>query len=53
MPSFDIVNKINMEAFKNAINAVNRETSTDMTSKEATQKLKKKKIAILSSLTLI
>ena len=28
MPSFDIVNKINMEAFKNAINAVNRETST-------------------------
>ena len=28
MPSFDIVNKIDIEAFKNSINAVNRETST-------------------------
>ena len=28
MPSFDIVNKFNLEAFKNAISAVNRETST-------------------------
>ena len=26
MPTFDIVNKINLEDFKNAIDAVNRET---------------------------
>ena len=25
MPTFDIVNKVNMEAFKNAIDGVNRE----------------------------
>ena len=28
MPSFDIVNKLNIEAFKNSVTAVNRETST-------------------------
>ena len=37
-----------MEAFKNVINAVNRETLQDMTSKEVIKKLKKKKIAISS-----
>ena len=28
MPSFDIVNKFNLESFKNAVSAVNKETST-------------------------
>ena len=28
MPSFDIVNKINHEAFKNAVDGVNREVAT-------------------------
>ena len=42
MPSFDIVNKINMEAFKNAIKAVNRETSTRYDFKGSDSKIEEK-----------
>ena len=42
MPSFDIVNKINIEAFKNSVNAVNRETSTRYDFKGSESKIEEK-----------
>ena len=42
MASFDIVNKINIEAFKNSINAVNRETSTRYDFKGSDSKIEEK-----------
>ena len=42
MPSFDIVNKINVEALKNSINAVNRETSTRYDFKGSDSKIEEK-----------
>ena len=39
MPSFDIVNKIDMEAFKNSVDAVNREISTRYDFKGSDSKL--------------
>ncbi len=41
MPSFDIVNKIDLEAFKNAADAVNREISTRYDFKGSESKLGK------------
>ena len=38
MPTFDIVNKLELEAFKNAIDGVNREISTRYDFKEVTPK---------------
>ena len=42
MPSFDIVNKINIESFKNAINAVNKEVSTRYDFKDSDSKIELK-----------
>lgn len=43
MSSFDIVNKIDLEAFKNAINAVNRETSTRYDFKDSESRVESQK----------
>lgn len=42
MPSFDIVNKLNIEAFKNSVTAVNRETSTRYDFKGSESKIEEK-----------
>ena len=42
MATFDIVNKINIEAFKNSVNAVNRETTTRYDFKGSESKIEEK-----------
>ena len=48
MPSFDIVNKINLEAFKNAVDGVNREIENRYDFKGSVSKLLWIMIIILS-----
>jgi hypothetical protein len=50
MPSFDIVNKLNYESFKNAVDAVNREVSTryDFKGSDSEIQLKDKEYTILA-----